>query len=267
MNVKTVFKGFIVLVLTLLPITIQAKVLNPSFEQDDTYWECEGNDCPIYVQEYHQFAVTGTHYAAIYGTTSIYQDLHLPQQANRLGIIFHYWLNGQVNSSVQLKIIDQETNEVYLDKTTNQAFASEMKTQSYVLPETALGRNVRIQFNIIGEVYLDTIHIERTLGYPAMRAYITSWTGENDLSGARISVFDSSGKRLRLKNVKNKITSRSIVTNSTGATPLFRMLGVRKNNQAFSLCAKKGSIQGCTAITPPMAGKDYSINFSPDFTE
>lgn len=247
------------------PLFVSAQVTNPSFELGNSAWQCTGADCPLYITDYAALAYGGSHYAAIFGDTSISQDITLPKNADRLGIVFHYWLNGEINSSVRLKVIDRATGEVYLNKRTSDAYVGTMYTQSYLLPDEAMGRNVRIKFDISGEVYLDVIKIQRTLPYAAIRAYISSWAGKNDLSYSRITVFDGDGTQLRLKNLKTDVKGKSILTNAAGATPLFRILGVRSNNESFELCAKKSSVYGCTAIQPPMAGREYSINYSPDY--
>ncbi|EKD76153.1 MAG: hypothetical protein ACD_43C00212G0008 [uncultured bacterium] len=255
-------------IILLIPISLQAKVLNSSFEDGSAHWKCDGIDCPLFIVEYDQFAVSGTHYVALFGDTTMYQDVTLSQTADRLGILFHYWINGAYDSSLKLKISNKQTGEVYLKKNITETFVSEMNTQSFLLPAAALGQKVRVEFIVEkGEVYLDAISIERTLAYPAMRAYIVSWAGQNDLAGARVTVYDADNNQLRLKNLKTGVTGKSIVTNEAGATPLFRIKGIRGNKEAFSLCAKKGSIYKCTDIEPPMAGEDYSINFSPDYVE
>lgn len=244
----------IISLLFALPTQAIDDVADGSFEDFDDTWQCDENCIGPFTDYvvFSSYAVEGVAYAYIFHDAGIYQDLVIP--TNTAGISF--WYDNQPDDLIPeegsfiVSLIDIDTSEIYAQET----FAEQSDIWiegSITVPDSAIGKNVRLQFS-------------NTAGFNRIDALEFSTTPESLYASARAKVFSSihkkvkhaevfikyNGDRVSLLNLKTNKTVQKVKTNKKGKSPKFMILKELGDSATVKLCVKKMKITECSKISP-----------------
>lgn len=245
---------------------------NPSFEHDNTQWQCANllgscDDDSINIGTDY-YTPDGDSVLLLGESAIIQQVFRLSRDGVRSVLSFYYKSPFSGDGNVfTIKLVDVKNGKVYL----KEQYIVPVETTSYnswkqtqlTVPKSAKGRKVKLTIKQnSGTGYYDLFAM-RKAAYATARVYVGgdveeyNWMEPEPVTGAKVWIKDANGHRVNVRPAgANKTDRDRFVLTDTNGEAKFSVIDVSSSDGAYSVCASYETYKECTSLEALLGSSD-----------